>query len=217
MITFEDDKYITDGQRDLLKRGMAQMSVHSLHFTYLASSIVTEMSEEEHKSFVRERDTALNHVRLTAAACFDIHQSSTDKSTMSHYKSDWDLFFWSDRIWNNTEFISHISLTFNSNRTAKQNMELLSCVLSKLKASIPDNIYCRVQYEVRLDDDAVNEAAQAFFDTIQRKVVYYKKMPGKVKPVINFDSSVRFGFFNKGAKKKYHPLTNVDLLTEITI
>ena len=74
------------------------------------------------------------------------------------------------------------------------------------------NIACRVQYAAYLYEGKIEEAAASAYKKIEGKFVdcFYDR--GKVRIVGEHDGKTLYGFFRKGAKKKYLALTGAEVL-----
>lgn len=224
-----DYSYIKGFERKLIDASYGKMTVHSLHFDRYVSEEQKEinrkffegMTEVERNNYYKNAEFAeiqeafgksLREVLDIFIGKFDIHQVSAETSTAAHYRSDWDLFFWSDRGWNGKEYMSCFSLTFNENRTAEQNMILLDKIISILEASENEKVSCRVQYDAVIDEKAVAAIARKVFDGITGKFVSWRGYEGKIKIVSTEGGETEYGFFKKGSKKRYYEITNADLV-----
>ena len=168
---------------------------------------------KEFKTVQMDFAKSLEEVILLFDKKFDIHQTTQENSTMKHYKSDWDLYFCSDRGWNNKDYMQHFSLTFNRNRTPERNMKLLEDIIALLKSIENEKVYCRIQYDAYIDTKKVAEEARKIFDGIARNFVEMFGYVGKIKIVSDDSESVEYGFFQKGAKKKYYPVSDMELVS----
>lgn len=213
----------------LIDAGYGKITVHSLHFNRYVSDEQKEinrkffegMTESERNNYYKSAEfeavqeafgKSLQDVLDIFIGKFDIHQVSAETSTHAHYGGDWDLFFWSDRGWNGKEYMSCFSLTFNDNRKAEQNMELLDKIVAILESTENEKVFCRIQYDAVIDEKAVAEAARKVFDGIAGKFVSWSGYEGKFKVVSDEGGIVQYGFFKKGSKKKYYKISNVDLV-----
>ena len=139
---------------------------------------------------------------------FDMHQYTEEKSTMTHFASNWDLYFCSNRGWNGKNYFDNMQISFNEKRTAQQNMALLEKVIALFDTNKSKNIKCRIQYNVVLHDDAITNEAKNIFENIKGKFISYAGMIGKIKLVNN-----TYGFFKKGSKTHYYPVSNENMLS----
>ena len=224
-----DYSYIKGFETKLIDAGYGKITVHSLHFNRYVSDEQKEinrkffegMTESERNNYYKSAEfeaaqeafgNSLRDVLDIFIGKFDIHQVSAETSTHAHYGSDWDLFFWSDRGLNGKEYMSYFSLTFNDNRKAEQNMELLDKIVAILESTENEKVSCRIQYDAVIDEKAVAEAARKVFDGIAGKFVSWSGYEGKFKVVSDEGGIVQYGFFKKGSKKKYYKISNVDLV-----
>lgn len=224
-----DYSYIKGFETKLIDAGYGKITVHSLHFDRYISDEQKEinckffegMTETERKNYYNSTEfesiqesfgKSLQDILDILIGKFDIHQTSEETSTLSHYSSNWDLFFWSDRGWNGKEYMSHFSLSFNENRTPEQNMTLLDKIITILESTENEKVSCRIQYDAVIDEKTVAEAARKVFNDIARKFVSWCGYEGKIKVISDEDGITQYGFFKKGSKKKYYKISNVDLV-----
>lgn len=224
-----DYSYIKGFETKLIDAGYGKMTVHSLHFNRYVSDEQKEinlkffegMTETERNNYYQSAEfeavqeafgKSLRDVLDIFIGKFDIHQVSAETSTNTHYGSDWDLFFWSDRGWNGKDYMTCFHLSFNTNRTPEQNMKLLEEIISLVETMRYENIGCRIQYDAVIDEKAVAEAARKVFDGIAGKFISWSGYEGKIKVVNAEGSETEYGFFKKYSKKRYYKITNADLV-----
>lgn len=230
MIIERDYSYISSSENKLIDAGYGKVTVYSLHFNRYVSEEQKEinrkffesMTETERNNYYKSAQfesvqeafsKSLQDVLDIFIGKFDIHQVSEETSTSTHYNSNWDLFFWSDRGWNGKEYMSRFTLSFNENRTPEQNMELLDKIIALLESMENEKVYCRIQYDAHIDMKRVAVAARKIYDGIAGKFVEMFCHIGKVKIVSEDSEGVKYGFFKKGASKRYYALSAADLLT----
>lgn len=230
MLISKDFSYISPAKSRLVDVGCGKYTVYSLHFDRHISEeqrqsnieFFRDMTDEQRVEYYNSSEfeavqadfsKALEEVINFLDGKFNIHQTTTENSTMKHYKSDWDMFFWCDRGWNNSSYMSHFSLTFNQERTPEQNMALLEKIIPMLESMENEQVFCRVQYDIGIDMEKAAEAAKKSFDGINGKFVEMFGCIGKIKVVSSDTDGIRYGFFKKGAKSKYYPLSYADLIS----
>lgn len=227
MVIKHDNSYISAIASELIDRGYGVRTVHSVHFDrYYTeeekrrnSDLYASMTREEwgkHCDEVAESFVVpMNEILQLFIGKYDIHQVSPETSTMTHFRSNWDLFFNSRKIWGHdlVHRFDSFTLTFNEHRTPEENAKLLEEVLKIVEDLEYKNIACRVQYTAYLYDGKIEEAAASAYKKIEGKFVdcFYDR--GKVRIVGERDGKTLYGFFCKGAKKKYLPLTGAEVLT----
>lgn len=224
MFVKKDLSYVGDTANKLLEKGYAQLSVHSLWFDrYFTEEqkmknreLGSSMSVEEWSAYCdnisKSLEQPMKEVLKKFVERYDIHQVSEETSTMTHYNSDWDLFFHSNRGWNGKTWMDSFDLTFNKGRTAEQNMKLLDEILLLLETLEYDNIYCRVQYTVVYDEERLAEEGIRICEELAGKVIYYCGYEGKIKEVAGSNGAKEFGFFKKRARGKYFPVKYSELV-----
>ena len=218
----DDYSFVSESSQTLINRGLADLSVHSLNFDRYFTDEEMEHNREEAERLNTNRETyskrceeisrnIYNQLLLIAELLdknFNMHQYTTEKSTMTHFNSDWDLFFYSNRGWNGKDYFDYMQISFNEKRTAKQNQELLKKVLTLLTAVKANNIKCRIQYDVIYHENEIAKEAASVFEKMGNKFIAYDGMIGKIKKVDD-----AYGFFKKGSKKRYYPIGNACMLT----
>ncbi len=220
----KDFSYISTNETMLMDKGYGKMSVHSIHFDrhYSEEQMAknreiaeTTTNEEWSKHCDRVAESfakSMTDILQEFIAKYNIHQVSEETSTMEHYNSDWDLFFWSDRGWNKKEFMTHFNLTFNDNRSPEQNMELLEEIISLVEAMKYENIGCRIQYDAVIDGKKVEDEAKTICENLVGKFIDYCGMTGKIKVVREENGIKEYGFFKKNARNKYYHISNMEIL-----
>ena len=226
MFVKHDMSYVGDTANKLLEKGYADLTVHSLWFDrYFTEEqkmknreLGSSMSVEEWSAYCdnisKSLEQPMKEVLKKFVERYDIHQVSEETSTMTHYKSDWDLFFHSNRGWNGKTWMDSFDLTFNKDRTAEQNMKLLDEILLLLETLEYDNIYCRVQYTALYDEKNLAEEGIRICEELAGKVIYYCGYEGKIKEVPSSQGVKEFGFFKKSAKRKYFPVKYSTVIAE---
>lgn len=226
MIITHDNSYISATASELIDRGYGVRTVYAVHFDrhYTAeekrrnSDLYASMTREEwskHCDEVAESFAApMSEILQRFIGKYDIHQVSPETSTMAHFRSNWDLYFNSTRLrgHDNESRFESFRLTFNGYRTPEENAKLLEEVLKIVEDLEYKNIACRVQYTAYLYDGKIEEAAASAYKKIEGKFVdcFYDR--GRVRIVGEHDGKTLYGFFRKGAKKKYLAMTGAEVL-----
>lgn len=226
MVITHDNSYISDIATELINRGYGVKTVHAVHFDRHFSrerqlrnaDLAASMTRDEwnkHCDEVAESFVApMNEILQVFVGKYDIHQVSPETSTMDHFMSNWDLFFNSTRVrgHDNVSRFDSFRLTFNGYRTPEENAVLLDEVLKIVEDLKYNEIACRVQYTAYLYEGKIEEAAASAYKKIEGKFVdcFYDR--GKVRIVGEHDGKTLYGFFRKGAKKKYLSLTGAEVL-----
>lgn len=203
--------------KNLIEAGFAVLSFHSLRF----DRYFTEEEKEANRTaaekcgpgnspewiarcdaMAAEISRQMQNV-LPLFSGYDIHQLTEETSTISHYRSDWDLFFYSNTGWNKRNFFDYFTLSANEKRTAAANMELLEKVLAMLASADIDapNVCCTVQYTAVSNAAAIEKAALAIIERIVGKMIEYNGIVGKFRKFRDGSGIDCYGFFRKGARK----------------
>lgn len=219
-----DYSYITGNEYKLVDAGYGEMTVHSLRFgRYYTEEQKAEnlqkahsMSKEQWNKYCEEIsksfDKPLKEILSHFIDKYNIHQISEETSTISHYDSDWDLHFWSNRGWNGTENMDCFVLTFNKRRNPEQNMQMLKKIISLIEVMEYSNIGCRIQYDAVINKKAVEEATHNIIDSVLGKFIDYRGMTGKIRLIGEENGVKKYGFFKKGAKSHYYHISNMEIL-----
>lgn len=227
MLIKHDNSYISATASELIGRGFGVRTVHSIHFDrYYTeeekrrnSDLCASMTREEwgkHCDEVAESFAApMSEILQIFIGKYDIHQVSPETSTMTHFRSNWDLYFNSRGVlgYDQVHRFDSFTLTFNKNRTPDENAGLLEEVLKIVEDLEYKNIACRVQYTAYLYEEKIELAAADAFKKIEGKFVDYFLARGKVRIVGERDGKTLYGFFRKGAKKKYSAMTGAEVLS----
>lgn len=221
MIVTEDFSHISKVSKEQALKGYAELSVHSLVFDrYFTDEQIAEnnrqfkaLSQEQRNE--RSKKTSLNAYESLSAIIqrlsekYRIYQYDENVS----YKSDWDLFFYSNRIWNGQKHFDYMTLSFNDERSVKQNLELKDEVTGVLKDMDFDNVYCRVQYSLNWNYEKLRSRAEEIYEANKNKFVKYRDQIGKIKQIDG--GAYRYGFFKKGARSRYSALSYVEMIASV--
>ena len=217
MFIVEDYHYISDSANLLIKKGFGKISVHSYKFDRY-------FSEEQKAENRRQAELLGTNTTEWSDRCDSSHhkfyeaaskmmEDLGNKYTIYQYNTnekEYDLFFYSNRGWNNREWYDHCELNLSKDyeQNSKQHKELLSW-LSKWQGDTENVINCRIQYDSWLDKEAIEKVVNDNIDKILDKKVLLGNREGKIKWV---ECNNEYGFFKKGARKYYTKLNNVELL-----
>lgn len=213
-----DYSYIRN--KELIDLGYADMDVHSLNFDRYYTEEEKKQNSERAKAMTSEEHT--NYCKVISKEVglkllgvlneldkkYDIHRVSKEKSTSEHYRSNWDLFFYSNKGWNGQDHFDHMKISFNDRRNLEDNKQLLSEIMALLESLDVDGIMCRIQHDLNLHEDEIEKKAEEISEELLGRFVLYNDMMGKIKVVSDEDGIKTYGFFKKGAKKKYYTLSN---------
>lgn len=171
-------------------------------------------SADEVKAWADKNAAETHEILMEVASLFkayDVHQFSPETSTMAHYNSDWDLFWYSNKGWNRTNYTSYFTLSFNEKRDERKNFRLYQEIIELLSSSDILNVTCSVKRIVEWNDKKLAADAAVFAERLKGSTVVYSpfgfNMEGKIKPVEN-----GYGFFKKNSKSKYYDINNLDIV-----
>lgn len=219
-----DYSYITGNENKLIENGYGKLSIHSLifdrYFTEerkeqnrkLAESMNNEQWSKHCDEISKELSISLNEILQVFINKYNIHQVSEETSTTEHYRSDWDLFFYSNRGWNNKDYFDYFTLSFNTKRTPEQNINLLNNIIPILEKMEYENIGCRIQYDAVINEEKIKIKAIEICESLLNKFINYRGMEGKIKVVKEENNIKEYGFFKKNARNRYYQISNADLV-----
>lgn len=223
-----DYSYLGNDADTLIEKGYAELSIHTLHFDRDFSE--EEKEENRRQANILSKDdwskrcdnfseyvyNQLKGIVEYFSNNFDCHQISEEKSTTEHYRSDWDLFFYSNRGWNKKEYFDFFTMSFNEMRTAKSNIQLMNKIIDDVKKMEIKNVYCRVQYSLKINEEKLEQDSIKVIESIGDKFVIYNGITGKFKLVNEYGNIKIYGFFPKGSKKKYYSVNNRSVVMELS-
>ena len=224
MFIKEDYSYISYLENKLIEKGYGKLSVHSIHFDryfteeqqeknrQLAQSVTTEEWNKHCDVFGEHLNKQLMEIAEMFNSKYNLHQFDTENSTIEHYRTDWDLHFYSNKGWNGKDYMDFFSLTFNDERTPKENISLLEEIREILKALSYENVMCRIQYDAIIDDKRVEKEAKEICESLLGKFIVYNGMIGKIKVIHELEDKKEYGFFKKKAKSNYYPIHYANIL-----
>lgn len=207
---------------NMVEKGYGKVVIHSIAFdrsfsdnqkrTNLikAKSMTKEEWSEYCLQFSKSLEKPMLEIKNLFASKYDIHQVSVETSTMEHYKSNWDLYFWHNT---NRPYMDYFTLTFNSKRTAEQNMDLLREITSFVELlDYHPSVECHIVYKIQYDEEKIKMDSGKICEDLKNKFIIHRGIVGKIK-VIDSNGEKRYVFFPKGKKKKYLELSLNELLT----
>ena len=213
MIIKHDKRLVNE---KLINKGYAELTVHSLHFDRYFTDDEKENNlrlshtmnrdewsihcDEKSKDIYKQLLLVINAIKDK----YNIHQLTEETSTMQHFRESWDLFFYSNKGWNQKDYFDYFSLGFNEKRSIEDNNRLLNELLTIIEPFIAKNIYCRVQYTHRHNKEKIEQDGTAICKKLTDKMIAYYDKEGKIKVVgQDKEGNNLYGFFKKGARKYY--------------
>jgi hypothetical protein len=216
----EDKSYLSSLDLLAIEKGIAKLDIYSLRID--REPFTEEQKEENHKlaDRVSSQEWAIHceeSAERTARKIeplieklsqkFIIHQYKDN--SMEHYGTNWDLFFWCNGN-NKGRDYSYVTLSTNTKRTVEERQSDIEKVLEYIQEVSFEGIDIAIQYTIKYDDVKVRDIAIAYYQTVKNKFIDYMGI-GKIKEVGN-DDNRHYGFFKKGASRKYYRLSDMSLL-----
>lgn len=225
MLINKNFNYVSGNEKELIKRGYGELSINSINFNRYYSeeekinnrNIANTMNNVEwskHCEEIQEKFGIMfdEIVEKFADSKYNIHQLTDDTSGLEHYKSDWDLYYYCNRGWNNSNYMDFFRLSFNNNRSVEENLNLLNELIDFIKKLDYKNISCTIQYTFIPNEEKINDRYINLCEKLQGKFIEFSGMVGKIKIVKEMENYKEYGFFKKGSRKKYYSISRENLI-----
>ena len=212
--------------KKLIENGYAVYGIHSFNF----DRYFTEEEMEQNKQFAEQYGNMsqewINRCEWRGKEiCKQMEcmmKILNEKYTICQYDSqvkygEHDLHFYSNRGWNGKEWYDHIQLCFNDKLDKDRNNQILNELLTLITDMELKNVSCRVQYDTVTDDEKLYTDAIKKYNDLEGKFVSLRGHIGKVKEVGEYNGKKQYGFFKKGARKYYNPLSSIEIIFEIAV
>lgn len=211
---------------NLIENGYATYGIHSLNF----DRYFTEKEMGQNRQFAECHGNTSNEWTDSCEWCgqeickqmesmmkilnvkYAIHQYDPQVKYGEH-----DLHFYSNRGWNGKDWYDHIQLSFNDKSNKDRNNQILNELLKFVDRMELKNVTCRVQYKTVADNEKLYTDAAKRYKDLEGKFVSLRGCVGKVKEVGEYNGKKQYGFFKKGARKYYNPLSDTELIFEIAV
>ena len=214
----EDKSYLSKIDLVAIEKGIAKIDIYNIRID--RESFTEEQKEENHKLFdsvSKEEWSRLceENRESTAQKIEALIEKLSEKFDIYQYKDrenygrNWDLFFWCNGN-NKGRDYSYVTLGTNTKRTVEERQSDIKKVLDYVQEIGFDGINIAIQYTAKYDDAKVKEIALAYCERMKNKFINYMGT-GKIKEVGTGDN-FHYGFFKKGASKKYYRLSDLTLL-----
>lgn len=223
-----DSSYVSKTAQDLIDNGYAAKTVYSINFDRYYTE---EEQKENSEKYVELKNLGEwgNHCDEIAMSFavpmedilnkfigkYEICQGKPESYSNEYYKSDWDLFCHRHMIrgYDSIRRFDSFSLKFNDRRNHFRNLDLLKEILVFVESLDYKNISCRVQWWVEYYNEKIEKAASDVFLKILNAYVFFDREVGRIKIVGCDNGKPQYGFFKKGSKKYYIPVSDIELLT----
>lgn len=225
MLINKDFSYISEGNKKLINMGYGELGVNSITFDRYytdeekannkkLADTMNNIEWNKHCEKIQKNFGIIFNeiVEKFVNSKYDIHQITKDTSSMEHYSSDWDLYFYSNKGWNNTEYMDFFRLDFNKKRIAEENLLLLEELIKFIKELEYKNICCRIQYTFIPNKEKIYIKYTELCESLQDKFIEFSGIVGKIKVVGEIEDNKEYGFFKKGSRKKYYLIAQENLI-----
>lgn len=184
-----DYSYVLDNIKELINIGLAEYSIHSIHFNVGREEKLSILELLSKKYRIYQYDYTVEYSNRENGICYyrwDLFNSPNDAVDFNHYNYD--------------------NKTIND--MANNIIDLLN--------NYNKDVDIRIQYEINFYTDKIEKIAHEKFESINNKFISLSNKKGKIKIVPEYKdsyygTSTKYGFFPKGSKRKYYPITNMDL------
>lgn len=184
-----DESYMKDFDKKAIEEGLAKKSVYHIRF------------EGDEKDCLEVRDYFSDN--------YKVFQLNVDR----HSKGEYELFYWSNQSITGRLGYFTISITgykeiLESDKVVQKAIEIAEAV-EKLNG----NIKIAIQYTAIYDSEKIEHESRIRFSEISEKFVSdMRGTVGRIKPVND-----GYGFFKKGARSRYLPVSPKDLLFQYSL
>ena len=96
--------------------------------------------------------------------------------------------------------------------SVEKNMALLNEIIPLVESMKYENIGCRIQYDAVLDKEKIEREAKEICEKLTGKFITYCGIEGKIKVVDEVNNYKTYGFFRKGARRKYYKVSNTEII-----
>lgn len=212
--------------KNLIENGYAVHGIHSLNF----DKYFTEKEKDQNRQYAEQygnmsREWVDSCDRIGQEICKQMESMMEvldKKYAIYQYNSQVEygkhnLHFCSNRGWNGKEWYDHIQLCFNDRLDKDRNDKILNELLKLIAGMELKSVVCRVQYKTVTDDEKLYRDATKRYKDLEGKFVNLRGCVGKVKVVGENNGKKQYGFFKKGARKYYNPLSDTELIFEIAV
>lgn len=219
MVIHEDYSYINSFSKLLIENGFGNYTV----FAYKFKRYFSEKQKEENR---KEAEKLGTNTEAWKERCDNSHyafyeiaskmvealgkQYTIYQYNFNDYKSNYDLFFYSNRDWNKKDWFDfcELNLPDDYDKNTKLNKELKKWLI-EWNGDANNVIDCRIQYQAFIDKKKISDVVKKHVNSILNKMITYEFMEGKVKWI---ECNNEYGFFKKGARKYYKPLSEMSLM-----
>lgn len=224
MIIKHDYSYIKNDSDKLIEEGYLELDIHSLNFDRHYTEEEKENNRKQSESMTREEwnihcddiskeiHNKLIPIKVLLNSKYDVHQISEDKNTIEHYKSNWDLYYYGNKGWNERDYFDYMKISFNGKREVKQNKKLLQEVLELLEELEVKNICCRVQYDTRRNEEKIKNKTIEICESLLNKVIDYNGMKGKIKVLNENEHEKTYGFIKSRTRNHYYSISDTYMI-----
>lgn len=218
MVITENYTYINTR---LIETGYADLTVNSLRFDRFYTEEEKEQNRQEAESMnveewhnkCEESSKEIYRQMMEIVPLFEkygIIYRVDPVTKCGHYESE-ELYFYSNKGWNERDYFDYFTLSFDRNKPAEEIIAFKDEIISMLgKANIDTpNVRCIVQYDDKPNDKKLADDAEIICKTLEGKTIEYSGMKGKIKRMGDC-----WTFWKLRAKRSYYYINNEELVMQ---
>lgn len=212
--------------KNLIENGYAVYDIHSFNF----DRYFTEEEMEQNRKFAEQYGNMSQEWTDRCELCGQeickqmesMMKILNEKYSIYQYNpqvkyGEHDLLFYSNRGWNAKPWFDHIQLCFNDQMDTNRKNQILNELFEFIASMELKNVACRIQYKAVTNDEKLYTDAGKRYKDLEGKFVSLRGCIGKVKEVGEYNGKKQYGFFKKGASKRYNSLSDAELIFEIVV
>jgi len=221
----EDKTYISQLDLKLIEKGYSELKCRSVNLekTYsneqgLKNRALFEKSSKEERIEIQNKEGELFSRKICAISEqlnkeFVMYQYKKDRKDLPFGTDAWELFYYSNKGWNNKDYPDFVRLSFNERKSYEEMDADYERLLKSIKnQSIDDEVTIKLHMYARGNKEKIKIEALVFLQGKTNKFFVWNGSIGKIKEVPFDTGEVAYGFFEKNAKKKYWKLSYEQIL-----
>lgn len=223
MIIKQKFKYISEKEKWLVEHGYAKLYPYKFRFDRYFTEEEMEKNLHMAKSMSKAQwaqvciktskylEVSMKKILETLNAKYDIHQVDDEKSSLSHYHTDWDLFFFSNKMAMPNRVMDWFDVSVNEKRDYVQNCQLVDEIQTMIAKMDYPNVGCYIHYKVFIDEEKIEKSIDEAYVKAEKKYITYRRRQGKIKRACE-NGTTSYVFIPKYAKKMFYALTEDDVI-----
>jgi len=220
MIVINEDKsFLSKVDFKAIENDVAKLGIRLLKF----DSFVTEKEKQKNKKEyemlsneqwmikceqkLKEVHDKLKYIMDKLSERFIICQYN---KKLNFHDDNWELFFWSNKGWNNKEYFDYITLSPNEKQPIEQQLAIINDVINILKTMDIEGVQVTIQYTAIYNEEKVQDIVLNYCRKMQNKMINYGNYAGKI-----IELNGRYFFKKKGTRKYIYEIDNFKILKNV--